>query len=679
MTSRREAREARQSAEAAAADSDASAEPRDDLAAFFGDATTADRDGSGHGGSGHGGSGHGGSGHGGSGHGGSGRGGSADGDGSRGRRPRRPLLKSARFWVPISILLVLIVAGVAGGVAAKKLYDQAMSAKSDLEQAIPLVGQVQQSMLAGDTASAKASITQITALTAAAKQKTSTGLWRNAEWVPVAGANLTAVRVTADSADTLVRDAVSPLTAVDLQALMPKDGAFDVKHLASLSDDVNRADKTVTQIRHDLAALDRSALIPQVASGVTKLDDELAKVGPILTPAHNALTILSKALGADGPQHYLLIFQNNAESRGTGGNPAAIALLTADNGRITLTQQAGSGDFANGRDQPIIPLDPQLEALYGTKVGRWIQDSTLSPDFTDTANIVRAYWAESFGTPIDAVASFDPVALSYLLRVIGPVPLPTGDVLTADNAVPLLLNEVYTKYPEGPEQDAFFAAAAKAVFDGLLTAHPDPKALLDALSHAANEGRLMYAPGAPEQAKLLAGTPVSGTMPTSNDQATVLGAYVDDVTEGKLDYYMRMGITAKTTQCEKSDAPAFSSTVTLTNTLDPAAVADLPVYISPARFFAKGDVSTDLYLYGPVGSSLTGVTVNGQPVAVTGQPHLGRTAVKVNVLTHPGDTVTVEASFSAPAGAFGPLEVRHTPMVADTPVTIDAPGCAAEK
>lgn len=611
--------------------------------------------------------------------GGSGRGDDGSGSDRLPRKPRRPLLKSARFWVPVSVLLVLIVAGVAGGVAAKKLYDQAMAAKSDLEQAIPLVGQVQQSMLANDTAKAKTTIAQISALTADAKTKTSTGLWKNAEWVPIAGPNLTAVRVAADSADALVRDAITPLTAIDLQALMPKDGAFDVKNLTVLADDVTRADETVQRIQKNLTRIDRSALIPQVAAGVTKLDTELAKVRPILTPAHNALTILSKALGSDGPQHYLLIFQNNAESRGTGGNPAAIAMLTAENGKISLTQQAASTDFHNARDTPIIPLDPQLEALYGSKIGRWIQDSTLSPDFTDTANIVRAYWAESFGTPVDAVVSFDPVALSYLLRAIGPVQLPTGDTLTADNAVPLLLSDVYAKYPEGPEQDAFFAAAAKGVFDGLLAAHPDPNVLLAALTQAANEGRLMYAPSSKEQAALLAGTPVGGMMPASNASSTALGVYIDDITEGKLDYYMRMKIAAKSTQCQASATPTFTSTVALTNTLDPAAVADLPVYVSPARFFAKGDVSTDVYLYGPVGSTLTGVTVDGQPVGATGQPHLGRTAVKVNVLTHPGQSVAIEATFTAPSGKFGPLEVRHTPMVAETPVAVDAPGCTAAK
>lgn len=589
--------------------------------------------------------------------------------------------KSAWFWVPLSLLVVLIVVGVVGGLTAKRLYDQAMVAKSDLEKAIPLVDQVQKHMLDGDTTGAKSTIAKISTLTDDAAKKTSTDLWRNSEWVPVAGPNLKAMRITADSVNSLVRNALTPLTALDIKALMPADGGIDIAKLSALSGDIETANKSMVSVQANLKTIDRAALIPQVANGVAKLDSAIAKIEPVLTPVHNALTILPKALGADGPQHYLLIFQNNAESRGTGGNPAAIAMLTAENGKISLGQQASSTDFKNGRPDPIITLNPETQALYGTKIGRYVQDSTLSPDFSETAQIVRAWWAESYGTPVDAVASMDPVALSYLLRAIGPVTLPEpfDETLTADNAVPLLLNEVYSKYTEPSVQDAFFAAAAKSVFESLLTTHADPKALLTALSQAANEGRLMYSPGDKAQADLLAGTPVGGNMPSDNAKTTDLGVYIDDITEGKLDYYMQMGIAASSTQCQKPDAPTFSTTVTMQNTLDPVAVPDLPSYVSPGRFFPKGDVSTDVYLYGPVGSTLTGVTVDGKPVTASGEPHLGRTAVKVNVLTTPGQTATIVATFSAPAGAYGPLEVRHTPMVRQTPVTLAAPGCTGAK
>ncbi|SDM43317.1 DUF4012 domain-containing protein [Microbacterium azadirachtae] len=591
------------------------------------------------------------------------------------------MLKSPWFWVPISLLVVLIVIGVVGALTAKRLYDQAMIARNDLEQAIPLVDQVQQSMLAGDPAGAKKTIAKISALTDDAAKKTSTGLWRNSEWVPVAGPNLKAVRITADSVNGLVHDALLPLTGLDLKALLPKDGGIDVANLKTLADDIDTANTRMELVQKNVKSIDRSALVPQVAAGLAKLDDAIAKIEPVLTPVHNALTILPNALGADGPQHYLLIFQNNAESRGTGGNPAAIAMLTAVNGKISMTQQANSTDFANGRPEPVMALDPETEALYGDKIGRYIQDSTLSPDFSETAQIVRAWWSETYGTPVDAVASIDPVALGYLLHAIGPVtmPAPFDETLNANNAVALLLNGVYAKYPDPHVQDEFFADAAKSVFDALLTTHADPKALLTALTQASNEGRLMYSPSDEAQAKMLAGTPVGGNMPADNAKTTDLGVYIDDLTASKLDYYMQMSIAASGTQCQKPDAPTFSSTVTLQNTLDPAAVPGLPVYVDPGLFFPKGHASTDVYLYGPVGSTLTGVTVDGQPVAASGLPHLGRTVAKLNVLMAPGQTTTIVASFSAPSGAYGPLEVRHTPMVKATPVAIDAPGCTPAK
>ncbi|MDR6867234.1 hypothetical protein J2Y69_001835 [Microbacterium resistens] len=588
-------------------------------------------------------------------------------------------MKSARFWVPVSVGLVLIGVLVGGGFVAKHLYDQAMSAKGDLEQAFPLVTEVEKSMLAGDVPSAQATAARIAALTTSAAKKTDTPLWHGVEWVPFAGPNLAAVRIAADSADTLATDVLTPLTSVSLDALLPKDGAFDTAQLDSLATLVGNASQRIEGVRTDLGTIDQGALIPQVSTGVSSLTAALDKIDPYLTPVHNALTLLPKALGAETPRNYLLLFQNNAESRGTGGNPASIAMLTADHGAISMTQQASSQDFTNGRPAPIIPLDPQTEALYGTKIARYIQDTTLSPDFGETAAIVRAFWAESYGTPIDAVASIDPVALAYILQAIGPVQLPTGETLTADNAIPLLLNEVYTLYPEPADQDVFFAGAAGAVFNALLHQTTDPKALLDVLAKAAGEGRLLYSPSDPAEAAIIAGSPVSGTLPDSNADATAMGVYVNDVTEGKLDYYMQLDIAADSTQCQAgTEAPTFGITATLTNTLTPEQAPGLAPYVSPGRFYTKGTVATDLVLYGPIGAEATAVTVNGNPVEFSTLPHLGRTALKVNLETPPGQSAQVGVTYQGGNGAYGPLEVRHTPMVRATPVALTAEGCGAK-
>ncbi len=584
-------------------------------------------------------------------------------------------MKSARFWVPTSILLVLVVLAIGVAIIGKALADDAFAAKDDLEKAMPLVSQVQKSMLEGDTESAKETTAKIAALTSSARARTDGALWHNLGWVPVVGPNLAGVRVAADSADRLVREVVTPLTDVSLDAIVPRGGAIDLPQLAKLAAVVEKASASVATVQKNLSGIDRDALLGPVKSGVDQIDTALGKVEPILEPVHNALTLLPEALGAQGPRNYLLIFQNNAESRGTGGNPAAIALLNATEGKITLAGQVGSSDFKNDLPKPIIDLDPQTKALYGDKIGRYVMDTTLTPDFAYTSKLVQAFWAQQSNVKIDGVASFDPVALSYLLKATGPVKLPTGHTLTSDNAVPLLLNEVYSIFPHAKDQDAFFAGAAAAVFQALLDGHPQPKALLDELARAANEGRLMYSPNDPEELKVIAGTPVSGSLPTTNADATVMGAYVNDITEGKLDYYMQLAVAASSTQCSAKDAAEFTISTTLANTLKPEQVDGLARYISPGRFFAKGTVSTDLVLYGPVDATVKSVTVNGKPASVTSLPHLGRNAVKVNVVTPPSAQAVVVVTYSGKSGPYGPLEIRHTPMVRQTPVKVDTPGC----
>jgi len=609
----------------------------------------------------------------------------------RAEKQRRPLLRSFRFWIPIGILLLLLAALLAAVLIGKPIYDRAMSAKSSLEQAMPLATTAKDQILAGDTASAEATTAQLAALTAQAREQTDDGTWKSLEWIPFVGANLNAVRTAAVVTDDLVTGALAPATVVNLDALTPVDGAINIAAITDMQSVVTQAADTVDTAAAQLASIDQSALIPQVAGALTKLTDAVDELQPLLGPASDVIGILPAALGADGPRNYLVMFQNNAESRGTGGNPAALVLLTADQGRISITQQASSGDFLNERDTPIVDLDPETVAIYGDKIGRYVQDTTLTPDFSETAEIVRAFWGESFGTQVDAVVSFDPVALGYLLKATGPVQVPAEvDVdgweiqlfdqpveLTADNATSFLLNQVYSEIDEPALQDAFFAAAATTIFDSVTSGAADTKALLTSLTEAIDEGRLMYVPSAEAEAALVGSTRLSGTLPPSNETESLLGVYVNDITEGKLDYYMQLDIAASSTQCE-ADSPTFSTAATLTNTLDPAAVDGLASYISPARFFPKGVVSTDLVLYGPVGATAATVTVDGTAVTAPTFTHLGRPAIKVNVENAPGATHTVTAEFTAPAGEYGPLSVRHTPMVREVPVALESPGCAAE-
>lgn len=594
-------------------------------------------------------------------------------------REKKPLIRSARLWVPVTLgVLLLGIVGV--GIAGWQVAERGLEARDELQQAIPLAQQAQDQIVAGDQEAAAATVDQLAVHAAKARELTDDPLWRGFEWVPVAGPNLAAVRITSASVDQLVEGVVRPATTLSLDALKPVDGAIDLVALTELSDVMDGVAATIDEVAAELESVDRDELIGPVADGVTQLDEAVAQIQPMVGPASTALEVLPPALGSEGPRNYLVLFQNNAESRGTGGNPAALLLLNITDGRIEIAQQASSADFSR-RDAPVMELDPETEALYGDKIGRFMQDVTITPDFTETSELIRAFWADEFGTQVDGVVSFDPVALGYLLGATGPVTLSTGDQLTADNAASLLLNEVYFRYEEGDEQDAFFAEAAGSVFEVLTSGTGDTGALVDALGRAVDEGRLMYAPSDAAEAEFIAGTRIDGTLPVDNTEQTMVGVYVNDITEGKLDYYLQLDATGATDACtvDAGTAPTFTTTTTLTNTLQPDQVSGLAEYIAPGRFFAKGEIATELVVYGPVGSTFQSAKLDGAPAAVTPLTHLGRPAVKILVRNTPASTHTVTAVFTGAAdAAYGPLEVWHTPMVRPANVTVDAPGCGAE-
>ena len=69
-------------------------------------------------------------------------------------------------------------------------------------------------------------------------------------------------------------------------------------------------------------------------------------------------------VGADGPRDYLLVFQNNAEIRATGGLPGAWARVHAQDGKLTIVEQGAGGDFGE-RATPVLALSKPERAVYG--------------------------------------------------------------------------------------------------------------------------------------------------------------------------------------------------------------------------------------------------------------------------------------------------------------------------
>lgn len=563
--------------------------------------------------------------------------------------PRRKVVKA----LVIALVVVLL--------ATAWLAVRALLVKNELEASQQLIGQVQDGELEVSDA-----LDELGGHAGLAASVWWDPVWRLAEFVPWAGDNLRAVRLAAESLDVAVNGLGRPVFAEFEQD-------SDEPVLARALPVISSAAPTIARLSDEIAAVrESSALIGPVRGGVEQ-------VGDVMNVAAPMVELLPELLGANGKRNYLLVFQNNAESVGLGGSAASQSLVTADAGKVAITKQANSDVYAN--DTPVDVEVPQSALdLYSDFLVKRINTSSSRPDFPTMANIVTAWWQRDVqNDQIDGVVSVNPIALGRMLRATGPVELSTGDTLTEDNAVQLLLSEVYERWGTQETKkgaDKFFSSAAKEIFAKLSNGAFNPKDMAWAVGEGIESGDIMFYSSHQEVQEVVAPLKLSGILPTDNEDETALGVYFRNESASKIDYYTKSAVDV--TESCADGRRTFTSTTSLHLDIDQAAANVLPDYVRSQTWDARM-FRTAVFVYGPPGTQVDSVSVAGREVNVMhqGLEDLGRPVAWFHVYLRPSEKASVTATFSGEDGEYGPLEVRSTPMINETEVTTASEGCAA--
>src|SRR5918996_6215711 len=346
------------------------------------------------------------------------------------RKSRRT--RSRRRWIVLGIVIaVLLLAG-----AAIMLGIQGLKARTTLTAAIPLVEQVEEGIRTGDTERAQRAVAELSESTQQARNAATGPLWSIAGVVPWIGPNLSAVSTTVTVIDDVTQRVLEPMVAaaesLDYSTLSPVDGRIDLEPLANVEPSVAAASVAFDEAHESMAEIDTEPLVDQIAGPVGEIQEYLDALAPTVHTAARATRLLPAMLGADEPRTYLVLFQNTAEMRATGGIAGAFAVIRAEDGRLAMAHQGTAGEVGLQFDEPVLALAPDKEAIYTERLGRVFTGVNLSPDFPTAAKLA-AEMARLAGFEVDGVVATDPIALSYLLDATGPVSVPDGE-LTADNA-----------------------------------------------------------------------------------------------------------------------------------------------------------------------------------------------------------------------------------------------------
>lgn len=353
--------------------------------------------------------------------------------------------------------------------------------------------------------------------------------------------------------------------------------------------------------------------------------------------------MLPSALGSGGAKRYALLFNNNAELRATGGIAGAISELTADAGRIELGRQLVPDDL-NPAEGNGLPVTAEERALFGVRLGEYVQNVNLTPDFVRSGELTAALWQNSQGERLDGVVSIDAVALTGLLDATGPITVGDREI-TAEDATSVLLVDVYREIADRAQQDAFFGDVTRAVFDKLFSEGTPLVALLKQFSTAAAEGRIAVWFSDPALQTMTAGGTLGGPLAQLSDDGAPVGVFFADGTAGKMDGYLEGSVTA--TCSGQKGSRTIAATATLASTApDDIATAPWVVTGPGVSGLPAGHIRTMVQFGATDSLRPTGITVDGEEVELRTRMIDGHPVAVAMVDLAPGHVSVVEAEFT---------------------------------
>ncbi|MGO1768328.1 MAG: DUF4012 domain-containing protein [Microbacterium sp.] len=584
---------------------------------------------------------------------------------STARRRRWPRITA---WSICGVFVVVILCGVIFALQAKSVASDLMAAKDELSA---VVDDVQ----AGDSEKIAERADDVHELTERANRTVSNPLWSIASAVPVVGKNVDAVRLATQATYALVDGALQPgltiLDSLSLDNASVTEGGIDLAPLRDAEKSLPQITEAFEVANDKVGDIDRERILPVVDDAVGSLIEIIEASTPTVQVVEKYLPTLLSVAGADDPRRYMLVFQNNAEIRSGGGLPAATAIVDVDNGKADLAEQTSTYSFR--RDTKVIDPPDEMEQLYEEDTFTGFGNFTRTPNFPTTAEMFDSLWNLTTDEHLDGVITIDPVVLAHMLEVTGPVTAKDGTELTADNAVQTLLYDTYIRL-SGDAQDAFFGDVASRVFDKISDGGWDPVEMLDQLVRSVDEQRMhMWFSREDEQA-MVVDLGLDGQLTTTNDEGTEVGIFLNDYSASKLTYFLESDIQVT---CD-ADAGTMTTSITVANNVPIGELTNYQLGIRNRRYgIPRESFILDVMFFAPPGSQIVGSDPIPDDESITRTGVEDERNVQSNrYFIASGDEKTMSFTSTIPSDEQGPLSVRYSPTVTDTPIQV-GPSCSS--
>ncbi|MBW3589282.1 MAG: DUF4012 domain-containing protein [Actinobacteria bacterium] len=468
--------------------------------------------------------------------------------------------------------------------------------------------------------------------------------------VPIVSENLTVLRAIADSSGEAIaagQSAIAVLNAFPRQEgrlVAPwREGAVNLEPFRHLEAETSFMRSRVEAAAARMSNTSPDLLLPAMSRARSRLTSELVVARAQARAATGAAFLIPRMLGDEGARRWIIGAENIAELRGRGGYVGSFGVLETTKGRMAL------GDFVPVADLPALSSElrrnpdvpPEYREHYAEIGGldAW-PNLFMSPSFPSGASLFARQLKNQVGISSDGVISIDPIGLSYLMEVTGPVTVEGfPEPLTSENVVEWSLSRLYSDLEQ--DQDARREQSSKiaeAVWRQLTTARSlDSRKLSEAFGRALAERRMVLWSKESREQSEIEKLGIGGTISQSPGDYLMLVS--QNFGENKLDYYLERSI--ELTGRIRSDGSLLAETkVTVTNTA--STDVDLPGAVGgerPRLDLASGTARSFLKLFVHQNAVLTEVLKDGEPTTdFENSPELGKRRFAVYAEVAPRET-----------------------------------------
>lgn len=200
---------------------------------------------------------------------------------------------------------------------------------------------------------------------------------------------------------------------------------FMAQTLDKISPDLDKVGTDMADAQKELDKINVSRYPEKIAgkeirSKITTIKSTVAESAQLLSQAKPLIKLFPDLLGNPNAKTYMILFQNDAELRPTGGFMTAYAFLKVTKGKIDLLSSYDIYDL-DARFNKKVPA-PDAIKKYLNEAYLNLRNSNMSPDFKVSMDLFSKYYNDIPGMlRPDGIIAIDTQLPVEILKVIGPI------------------------------------------------------------------------------------------------------------------------------------------------------------------------------------------------------------------------------------------------------------------